>query len=47
MIKGIKELEGMDIEHLQQRLNIVKDINEANQANQEKINQENREVSNV
>ncbi|HET7336301.1 MAG TPA: hypothetical protein VFJ23_00240 [Candidatus Nitrosotalea sp.] len=28
LIKGIKELEGMDIQHLQDRLNIVKAINE-------------------
>lgn len=45
LIKGIKELEGMDIEHLQQRLNIVKDINEDNIANQERIKKENQEVS--
>lgn len=47
LIKGIKELEGMDIEHLQQRLNIVKDINAVNQENQQNINQENQEVSYV
>jgi hypothetical protein len=41
LIRGIKELEGMDIEHLQQRLNIVKDLSDANQ---QKINQENQEV---
>ena len=40
LIKGIKELEGMDISHLQQRLNIVKDLSDRNQQN---INQ-NQEV---
>ncbi len=34
----------MDIQHLQNRLNIVKDLSEANQANQERINQEKQEV---
>lgn len=47
LIKGIKELEGMDIQHLQERLSIVKDINAVNQANQQNINQENQEVSYV
>lgn len=38
LIKGIKELEGMDIEHLQQRLSIVESLNQASQANQDRIN---------
>lgn len=46
LIKGIKELEGMDIQHLQERLNIVKDISDGIQ--QQEINQENKkEVSYV
>lgn len=48
LIKGIKELEGMDIEHLQQRLDIVKAIEEDRKVNEEKINQDNKkEVSYV
>jgi hypothetical protein len=42
LIKGIKELEGMDIEHLQQRLTIVESLNQASQANQERINTTNQ-----
>lgn len=33
LIKGVKELEGMDIEHLQQRMSIVETLNNANKEN--------------
>ena len=33
LIKGIKELEGMDIQHLQERMNIVETLNNANKEN--------------
>lgn len=45
LIKGIKELEGMDIEHLQSKINIMKQLNQENQSQQTQINQENKEVS--
>jgi hypothetical protein len=44
LIKGIKELQGIDIDHLQQKLNILRELSEANQANQQEINQENQEA---
>ncbi len=47
LIKGIKELEGMNIEHLHQKINILHEIDDRNKSNQEKINQENKEVSYV
>jgi ABC-type branched-subunit amino acid transport system ATPase component len=47
LIKGIKELEGMDIQHLEKKLNILMSVSSVNQANQEKINQETKEVSHV
>ncbi len=45
LIKGIKELEGMDIQHLQERLNIVRAINEDIQ--QQELNQQSQEASYV
>ena len=45
LIKGIKELEGMDIEHLQSKINIMQQLNQENQSQQTQINQDNQEVS--